>query len=97
MAFAMPAAMGNYAARGNLGAAFRFKEVFGLLRSAPGAYLLTLLGIMVAGFVAGLGTIACVIGMFATLVYSQAIMGHLYGQAYLEATKNQGFASPYSY
>lgn len=97
MAFALPAALGNYAAKGNLGAAFRFQEVFGLLRAAPGAYLLTLLGVMVAGFVAGLGTIACVIGMFATLVYSQAIMGHLYGQAYLEATKNKGYSSPYAY
>lgn len=97
MAFVLPAAFGNYAASGNLGAAFRFQEVFGLLRAAPGAYLLALLGIIVAGFVAGLGTIVCVIGMFATLVYSQAIMGHLYGQAYLEGTKNKGYASPYAY
>jgi hypothetical protein len=95
MAFVLPAALGNFAASGNLGAAFRFKEIFGLLRAAPGAYLLTLLGVIVAGFIAGLGSIACVIGVFATLAYAQAIMGHLYGQAYLEATGNRGFAQVY--
>lgn len=95
MAFVLPAAMANYAANGNLGAAFRLKEVFDLVRAAPGAYLLTLLGVMVAGFIAGLGTIACVIGALATLVYSQAVTGHLYGQSYLEATRNRGFARAY--
>ncbi len=95
MAFFLPAALGNYAASGNLSAGFRFREIFGLLRAAPGAYLLTLLGVIVAGFISGLGSIACVIGVFATLAYAQAIMGHLYGQAYLEATGNKGLARAY--
>lgn len=95
MAFFLPAALGNYAASGNLTAGFRFREIFGLLRAAPGAYLLTLLGVIVAGFISGLGSIACVIGVFATLAYAQAIMGHLYGQAYLEATGNKGLARAY--
>lgn len=91
LAFALPAAMGRLADSGSIGAALRFQEVFGLLRAAPGAYLMTLLGVMVAGMIASLGTIACVIGVVATLAYSQAIAGHLYGQAYLEATHNSGF------
>jgi len=95
MAYAIPAALGNLAARGNLGAAFRFSEVFGLLRAAPGAYLMVLLGVIVAGFISGAGTIACVIGAFATMAYGQAVLGHLYGQAYSEATVNKGFAQAY--
>lgn len=95
LAVMLPAALGNFAAKGNLGAAFRFGEIFGLVRAAPGAYLMVLLGSIVAGFIAGIGTIACVIGVFATLAYAQAVMGHLYGQAYNEATGNKGFAQVY--
>jgi len=95
MAFLLPAALGKFAASGNLSAGLRFQEVFGLLRAAPGAYLMVFLGVIVAGFIAGLGSIACGIGVLATIAYAQAIMGHLYGQAYVEATRNRGFARVY--
>ncbi len=95
MAFVLPAAYGNFAATDQLGAAFRFNEVFGLVRAAPGAYLIVFLGLIVSGFIGGLGVIACGIGVVATLAYSMAINGHLYGQAYNEATRNRGFAQVY--
>jgi len=82
MAFVVPAAYANYVVKGQLGAAFRFGEVFGLVRSAPTAYLMVLLGSIVAGFIGSLGAIACVIGMLFTYAYAMLIQAHLWGQAY---------------
>jgi hypothetical protein len=91
----LPAALGNFVATENMSAGFRFSEVFGLVRTAPGAYLMVLLGVIIAGFIGGLGTIACFIGVLATYAYAMAIEGHLYGQAYLEATANRDYAKAY--
>jgi hypothetical protein len=92
---ALPAAMGNFIAHENLGSAFRFKEVFALVKAAPGAYLMVLLGVILAGLIGQLGVIACAIGALATYAYGMAVQGHLYGQAYNEATTNHGYARAY--
>jgi hypothetical protein len=86
LALFMPAALGNMAAHDSLGAAFRLGEVFGLLRSAIGAYVIVFLGSIVAGIIASLGLIACFIGVFFTMAYATAVNAHLYGQAYNQAT-----------
>ncbi len=71
---------------GSLGAGLRFKEVFGLVRAAPLAYVIALIGAGLALFAAVLiGSIACGIGIIVTMVYAQAVMGHFYGQAYAQA------------
>jgi hypothetical protein len=85
MGFMLPAAIGNFAASDQMGAAFKFGKVFGLVRAAPIAYLLVLLGTFLSGIVAMLGVIACAIGVFFTAVYAAAINAHLQGQAYLAA------------
>jgi hypothetical protein len=85
--FVLPAAMGNYAAKDELSAAFRFGEVFGLVRAAPGAYLLTILGALIAGIIAPLGIILCFVGVLWTQAYAVLINSHLWGQAYNEAQK----------
>lgn len=85
MGFVIPAAIGNYAATGEIGAAFRFGEVFGLVKAAPVAYLMVLVGGFLAGMIAFIGIIACVIGVFFTAVIANAIVAHLQGQAYYEA------------
>jgi hypothetical protein len=90
MAFVLPAAYANMVDKDRLGAAFAFNEVFGLLRAAPGAWLLVLLGLIIAGFIAQVGVIACVIGLFFTLAYAMAVQGHLYGQAFNESRRHQG-------
>lgn len=95
LAFVIPAAYGNMISKENLGAAFRLSEVFALVRAAPGAYLLVLLGSFLAGLLAQLGLIACVIGVIVTYAYAMSVNGHLYGQAYNEATRNQGVARIY--
>ena len=88
--FVIPAALANFVVTGEIGAAFRFSEVIALVRAAPSAYLLALLGGIVAGLIAGLGVILCVIGVIFTMAYAYVIQGHLWGQAYNEATANKG-------
>lgn len=93
MALALPAAYANFLAKGSLGAGLAFGEVFRLVRAAPGAYLLVLLGQFIVGLIAPLGSILCFIGVFLTYVYGMAVMGHLYGQAYNQAVENLGLAT----
>jgi hypothetical protein len=88
--FLIPAALAKFVVAGEIGAAFRFSEVIALVRAAPAAYVLALLGGIVAGLIAGLGVILCVIGVIFTIAYSYVIQGHLWGQAYNEATANKG-------
>ena len=89
LAFFIPAALGNFAAKEQFGAAFRFGEVWGLVRAAPGAYILVFLGSILAGFIAGLGVILCVIGVVITMSYANSVMGNLMGQAYNVATAEE--------
>ncbi len=84
--FLMPAALGSLAARGELGDAFKFNEVIGLVRAAPGPYLMVLLGSGLANMILSpLGMVACGIGMLFTVAYTSAVSGHLSGQAYKAA------------
>jgi hypothetical protein len=78
-------ALGIYADTDNLGAAFRLGDVFGLLRANVSAYLMAIVGVFLASFVASLGLIACCIGVFVTAALASAVNSHLYGQAYLAA------------
>ena len=82
MTFVLPAALGSFAASDQLGSAFRFSEVFGLVRAAPSVFLLALVGMLASGVIASLGVIVCVIGVFVTYAYAMAVDGHLWGQAY---------------
>lgn len=85
IAFALPASYGRLAATGSLGEALNVAKLWGMIRAAPSAYLIVILGYIVAGFLSMLGIIACGIGILATIAYSLVIEGHLYGQAYKEA------------
>ncbi|MEN8172688.1 MAG: DUF4013 domain-containing protein [Chloroflexota bacterium] len=93
MAFIIPAALGNMAAKDELKAAFRFGEVFGLVRKEPGAYALVFLGSLAAGFIGSLGMVACFVGVFFTAAYAATINAHLRGQAYLLAAPGPGAGS----
>ena len=83
----LPAAFARYLAKDSIGAAFNFAEVFKMVQLNLGTYFIVLLGSIVAGLIAPMGLIACMIGVMLTYTYSLAVMGHFYGQAYLEATK----------
>lgn len=78
----MPIAIANYAATYEFGAAFRFKELFGMLKSSFVSWLLVLVGGLLAGLIAPLGLIACGIGVLLTAAYAGLVNYHLIGQAY---------------
>jgi hypothetical protein len=86
MALGLPASFGILAATDQLGDALNPNKIMGLVRTSPSAYLMALVGGFVAGIVGNLGTILCGIGVLATMAYSVAVIGHLYGQAYRQAT-----------
>lgn len=81
----LPAAIAMYADEDDLSAAFRFGEVFGLVRDNLSTYLITFVMSWVAGLIGGLGTVLCGVGWLFTMPYAEMVIGHLYGQAYLEA------------
>jgi hypothetical protein len=87
--FLLPAALGNVAATGQMSAGFRFGEVIGMVRAAPGPYLMVLLGSLLASFVASFGIILCFVGIFFTQAFAIAVNAHLWGQAYNAAKAAQ--------
>lgn len=95
LGFVLPAAYARLAVTGQLGAAFRFGEVIGLVRAAPAAYLMVLLGEVIAGFIGSLGLILCIIGVVFTYAYAMAMMAHLWGQAYNVASGGQNLQPAY--
>ncbi|MBN1890248.1 MAG: DUF4013 domain-containing protein [Thermoflexales bacterium] len=87
----LPAAIGIYADKDEVGAAFRFGDVFSLVQKNIGTYLVVLLmSAIVAPIIGSLGAIACGIGAIFTGFYAQLIIGHLTGQAYNQASSNIG-------
>jgi len=89
IALIIPAAFTRYLEKASLAAAFDFSEVFKQVRLNLGAYFMVVLGTFVAGLIAPIGFIACIIGVMLTYTYSMAVMGHFYGQAHNEANKNK--------
>jgi len=87
MGLLLPAAMTRAVVFGSIRDGLQFGKVFGLVRAAPVAYLLTLVGTLLAGMLASLvGSLACGVGIIFTLAYQQLVTGHFYGQAYLEGS-----------
>lgn len=95
LAVLVPAGLANYAATGDLGAAFRVGELIGMVRAAPGAYVLVIAGAIVVGILTSIATAALIIGAFLVAAYGQAVNAHLYAQAYTEARRSRGFAQMY--
>ena len=86
MTLVLPAATAIYAATDDLAAAFRFGEVFALVRDNLSTYLITLVMSWVASFLGGLGGVVCGLGSFLTAPYGYMVTGHLYAQAYVAST-----------
>jgi len=87
VALVLPAAVAFYVVNDDLGAAFRFGEVVRFAYKNVTTYIVTAIMGWVASLIGGLGTWLCLVGWLATYPYSIMVTGHLYGQAYLQATK----------
>ena len=90
----LPAAIAFYVAEDDLSAAFRFGDVFAFVRNNVSTYLITFIMSWVANFIGSLGSVVCGIGWLFTQPYSFMVIGHLYGQAYLEASGQASVAAP---
>lgn len=86
----LPPATALFVESGELGAAFRFREVIATLRAALGPFVIsTLIILLIAPFASSLGAIACGIGSLFALSYMRLVSVHLFGQAYKIAKANQ--------
>jgi hypothetical protein len=94
MSVVLPAAVTFWVANDQLSAAFRFGEVIRFAYKNLKTYLLTMIMTWVAQLIASLGTAVCGVGWLATYPYSIMVLGHLYGQAYLEATGQAAAPAP---
>lgn len=95
-ALVLPAAVGFYVANDNLADAFRFGDVVRFTYKNLTTYIITAVMSWAAGLIGGLGTWLCLIGWLATYPYSIMVTGHIYGQAYLEATQPPAAPEPTS-
>jgi hypothetical protein len=84
VAILLPAAVAFFVDSDELAAAFRFGEILAFVRDNLSTYLVTFVMYLVAQIVGSLGSVVCGIGVFVTLPYSYMVIGHLYGQAYVE-------------
>ena len=86
MSLLLPAAIAFYAAEDELGAAFRFGDVFALVRDNFTTYLILAIVSWAVYTVGGiLGIIVCGLGWLFTIPYAELVIGHLTGQAYAGA------------
>ena len=93
LGFVLPAAIGHFAAEGTFGSAFRFGEIFRIVKTNPGAYLVIMLASFVMPFIGMLGLLFCLIGVLFTFPYVMTVMQYMYGEAYRasQVTFDTGF------
>jgi hypothetical protein len=92
--FIFPTVIGRFAATEELGSMFQFSEVIEQIRSTGIApYLLYLVLGIIAGFIATLGLIVCIIGVFFTMTWAILAQAHGIGQLY-RIQQSQGGLAP---
>jgi hypothetical protein len=79
-ALVLYAALARFVATNSLSEALKFAEVIAGVRRNVMPWVMMLLVSILAGFVGGLGIIACGVGMLFTLFYAQCVIGHALGQ-----------------
>jgi hypothetical protein len=75
-----PAILIRYVEVGELMAGFRFSEIFGVISSNVGNYVIVVLLTWVASLIALLGLILCVVGVIFTQFWAYLVSGNLMGQ-----------------
>lgn len=92
----LPAGIIKYGQTDEFGSFFRFGELFRFIGDNLANYVVALLLSLVAGLVAGLGVIVCVIGLFFTQFWSTLVTSHLFGQVAAESGTKAAVAAPAS-
>jgi hypothetical protein len=80
MAAVSPAILIRYSEVGEFMTGFQFSEILGIIRANIGNYIIVILLIWVASFVASFGVILCVIGVIFTQFWAYLVTGNLLGQ-----------------
>ena len=89
VAVMFPAALTRYAMSSQLSTFWDFRGNFDLISKNLSNYIIAILIVWVAGFVAGFGMILCIIGVFFTSFWSQLVGAHVYAQ-FWRASQGQG-------
>lgn len=76
----LPAALIRYAEYDTFGSAFQFGEIWSFISNNIGDYIIVVLLTWVAGFIAVLGVVLCLIGVLFTGFWSVLVSANLYGQ-----------------
>lgn len=71
----MPAVFYLHIVKGERWASLKIGQMIGLVKANSNSYLMFWLLILIAGFIGGLGQLACGLGMLFTLPFSYAIQG----------------------
>jgi hypothetical protein len=90
-------AAGRYVVTNTLSEAFKFSDVIASARGNLGAWLMLLLVVILAGFVGGLGAIACGVGLLFTSFYAQCVIGHALGQTVTQLGTSGASPQPPNY
>ena len=75
-----PAILVRFAEVGEFVTGFQFSEILDVIRDNVGNYIIVILLIWLAGLIASLGVILCVIGVIFTQFWSYLVAGNLMGQ-----------------
>ena len=91
----LPVAQANFANKDSFASGFNFGELFRMVGNNFGAWLFVLLGFIIAGFIAPLGSFLVLIGAVITSGYAQLMVSHLQGQAYTLSQSKAGSIQSY--
>jgi hypothetical protein len=75
-----PAIFVRFAEVGEFMVGFQFSEIFDIIRVNVGNYIIVILLIWLAGLIASLGLILCLVGVIFTQFWSYLVAGNLVGQ-----------------
>lgn len=78
--FLIPAVIVRFAQTESIGECLKVKEILGIIKTHFADILMLVLFLIVAGFIANIGIIACFIGVFFTGFYGTLVVHNLYGQ-----------------
>lgn len=81
-----PIVTARYAVNRTFGTMFQFGEIFQQVQRAGSALVILFLISLVAYLIAGVGLIACIIGVVFTAAYAGFVVAHATGQVYRKAT-----------